>query len=228
MRAKVSAQNRGTGRRSGITASVRSSRLRSAVACGSAASSSLSTRRPSGHHPGVGRTGCRRVPGARRTEGRTAHARSAGRARSRAPWHLGPTICPAALPRSRWPGCSDAGLAGLPIHMGWCMGVTLLNFTPSRVAKGRSRSETRNPLNGYNGEQQERRPGFGRVPCGRVRTDENADGNHPLVPGLLLNVTVLTAVAAVGLPAQRAIWWRAARRGAAAPTRPAENRRSMT
>jgi hypothetical protein len=49
-----------------------------------------------------------------------------------------------------------------------------------------------------------------------------------LVPGLLLNVTVLTAVAAAGLPAQRAIWWRAARRGAAAPTRPAENRRSMT
>jgi hypothetical protein len=48
-----------------------------------------------------------------------------------------------------------------------------------------------------------------------------------LVPGLLLNVTVLTAVAAVGLPAQGAIWWRAARRGAAASTRPAENRRSM-
>jgi len=48
-----------------------------------------------------------------------------------------------------------------------------------------------------------------------------------LVPGLLLNVTVLTAVAAVGLPAERAIWSRAARRGAAAPTRPAENRRSM-
>jgi hypothetical protein len=39
--------------------------------------------------------------------------------------------------------------------------------------------------------------------------------------------TVLTAVAAVGLPAQQAIWRRAARRGAAAPTRPAENRRSM-
>ena len=33
---------------------------------------------------------------------------------------------------------------------------------------------------------------------------------------LLLNVAVLTAVAAVGIPAQRAIWLRAARRAAAA------------
>jgi len=36
---------------------------------------------------------------------------------------------------------------------------------------------------------------------------------------LLLNVTVLTAVAVAGIPAQRAIWRRAARRAAAAPSR---------
>jgi uncharacterized hydrophobic protein (TIGR00271 family) len=35
---------------------------------------------------------------------------------------------------------------------------------------------------------------------------------------LLLNVTVLTAVAIAGLPVQRAVWQRAARRGAAAPS----------
>jgi uncharacterized hydrophobic protein (TIGR00271 family) len=35
---------------------------------------------------------------------------------------------------------------------------------------------------------------------------------------LLLNVTVLTAVAIAGLPVQRAVWQRAARRAAAAPS----------
>ena len=37
---------------------------------------------------------------------------------------------------------------------------------------------------------------------------------------LLLNVIVLTAVAIAGLPVQRAIWRRAARRGATAPPGP--------
>src|ERR1043165_650690 len=50
----------------------------------------------------------------------------------------------------------------------------------TRPIKIRNEERTkRNALNGCNGEQQERRPGFGRVPCGRVRTEENADGNHP-------------------------------------------------
>ena len=40
---------------------------------------------------------------------------------------------------------------------------------------------------------------------------------------LLLNVTVLTAVAVAGIPAQRAIWRRAARRAAAAPSGLQEN-----
>ena len=45
-------------------------------------------------------------------------------------------------------------------------------------------------------------------------TDREAWGS---VLQLLLNIAVLTAVAAVGIPVQRAIWLRAARRAAAAP-----------
>ena len=90
-----------------LTASVRSSRLRSAVACGSAASSCA--YRSAAFRPlsGAGRAGCRQGPCARRTAGHMARARSAGQARSRALSRPGPTTGPAVLPRSRWPGCSS-------------------------------------------------------------------------------------------------------------------------
>ena len=64
-------------------------------------------RRLCGRRSGAGRAGCRQGPFARRTAGRTARARYAGRARSRGPSRPGPTSGQAVLPRSRWPGCSS-------------------------------------------------------------------------------------------------------------------------
>ena len=73
-------------------------------------------RRPGARHtgqrlcggcPGAGPAPCRRGLCARRTAGHTAGARPSARVRSRAPSLQGPTSGRAALPRSRWPGCSS-------------------------------------------------------------------------------------------------------------------------
>jgi len=90
-----------------LTASVRSSRLRSAVACGSAARSWVHRSAASGRRPEDGLAGCRRRLGVHRTAGRMPRVRSAGRARSRGLSNRGPTSGRMALPRSRWPGCSS-------------------------------------------------------------------------------------------------------------------------
>ena len=88
-------------------ARARSSRLRSAVACGSAASSpAYRPQRPSCRRPAAAPAACHREPSARRTGDRMGHARPLGPRRIRAPARLDPTSGPEAHRPSHSPRCS--------------------------------------------------------------------------------------------------------------------------
>ena len=94
--------------------------------------------------------GCHQEPYARRTADRTVRARPSGRARSQGPWRPGPTTGPAALRRSRWPGCSSwprpwpgRGPPASRCSQGHspCSASRQLPLSPAPPRRGRSRTD---------------------------------------------------------------------------------------